>query len=87
MEEAETVETTEKESKGLKAKTASLCAKILGAVIIVAGHVLKWAGVFPDASSTEICACGFSVMGIFGTVDLNIMLDKFTGGNRCVGEN
>ena len=77
MEEAETTE--KEENSGLKAKTVSLCAKILGAVIIVAGHILKWTNVFPEASSTEICACGFSVMGIFGTVDLNIMLDKFTG--------
>lgn len=77
MEEAETTEKTG--HSGLKAKTVSLCAKILGTVIIVVGHTLKWTGVFPEANSTEICACGFSVMGIFGTVDLNIMIDKFTG--------
>lgn len=73
MEEAEV-----KENKGLKAKTASLWAKIIGGVIIIGGHILKWCNVLPNATSGEICACGFSVMGIFGTVDLNILIDKFT---------
>lgn len=71
-------ETTETEKKGLKAKTASLWAKIIGGIIIIGGHVLKWTNILPNASSGEICACGFSVMGIFGTVDLNILIDKFT---------
>lgn len=80
MEEMETMteEMTEPEKKGLKAKTVSLWAKITGAVIIIGGHVLKWTGILPEATSGEICACGFSVMGIFGTVDLNLMIDKFT---------
>lgn len=72
-------ETTEvKADNGLKAKDCSLWAKIIGAVIIVAGHILKWLNVLPNASSTEICACGLSVMAIFGTVDINILVDKFT---------
>lgn len=71
-------ETEVKENKGLKAKTASLWAKIIGGVIIIGGHILKWCNVLPNATSGEICACGFSVMGIFGTVDLNILIDKFT---------
>lgn len=66
------------ESKGLKAKTVSLWAKIVAIVIIVGGHILKWTGLLPEATSGEICACGFSVMGVFGTVDLNILIDKFT---------
>ena len=72
------IETVKEETKGLKAKTVSLWAKIIGGVIIVGGHVLKWLNVLPSATSGEICACGFSVMGIFGTVDLNILVDKFT---------
>lgn len=67
----------ETNKRELKAKTASLWAKIIGATIIVAGHALKWANILPNATSGEICACGFSVMGIFGTVDLNILIDKF----------
>lgn len=64
----------------IKAKDASLWAKILGGLIIVGGHILKWVGLMPNATSVEICACGFSVMGLFGTVDLNILMDKFTQG-------
>lgn len=71
-------ETTETSSKGIKAKTASLWAKIIGGTIIIGGHILKWLDIMPNATSGEICACGFSVMGIFGTVDLNILIDKFT---------
>lgn len=79
-EEIKTVkeETKGLKAKGLKAKTVSLWAKIIGGVIIVGGHILKWLNVLPNATSAEICACGFSVMGIFGTVDLNILADKFT---------
>lgn len=67
-----------KESKLSKAKTWSLIAKICGAVIIIIAFILKWLKVF-DASISEILACGFSVMGVFGTVDANIIIDKFMG--------
>ena len=78
MEETKEIENVTEETKGLKAKTVSLWAKIIGGVIIIAGHVLKWIKVLPDATSSEISACGFSVIGIFSTVDLNILADKFT---------
>ena len=78
MEETKEIENVTEETKGLKAKTVSLWAKIIGGVIIIAGHVLKWVKVLPDATSSEICACGFSIMAIFSTVDLNILIDKFT---------
>lgn len=74
----ENTEEINAENKGLKAKQASLWAKIAGATIIVSGHVLMWLGILPNATSGEICTCGFSVMAIFGTVDLNIIIDKFT---------
>lgn len=77
MAGTEETENAAEETKGLKAKTVSLWAKIIGGVIIVVGHVLKWVNVLPDATSSEICACGFSIMGIFSTVDLNILADKF----------
>lgn len=77
MEEVVTEEVVT-ETKGFKAKTVSLWAKIIGGSIIFFGHILKWCNVLPNATSGEICACGFSVMGIFGTVDLNILVDKFT---------
>lgn len=71
-------ETLEEKNKLFKAKTLSLISKIIGVVVILGGHVLKWLGKLPNAESSEIIACGFSVMAIFGTVDINIMLDKFT---------
>ena len=77
MAETEEIENVTEETKGLKAKTVSLWAKIIGGVIIVVGHVLKWVNVLPDATSSEICACGFSIMGVFSTVDLNILAAKF----------
>lgn len=87
MEEVEVgekldVKTEPKEHKELKAKTASLWAKIIGAIIIIGGFTLKWLNLLPNATQTEICICGFSVMGIFGTVDLNILIDKFTSKEK-----
>ena len=73
-----TTENTEEKKKGIKAKTVSLWAKIIALIIVVGGHALKWVGILPNATSGEICACGFTVMGIFGTVDINILMDKFT---------
>jgi hypothetical protein len=67
----------------IKAKDASLAAKIIGTVIIIGGALLKWTGVFPNCTITEICIVGFSVMGMFGTVDVNIMLEKIF--NKTVG--
>lgn len=64
----------------MKARDASLAAKILAGVILVAGHALMWTGVLVNATSPQICACSFSLLGIFGTVDINLMLEKFSGG-------
>lgn len=66
------------EKKGLSAKKASLIAKVVAGVIVVFGAVLKWTGVFQNCDINELCTVGFTVMGLFGTVDLNIALDKFT---------
>lgn len=63
----------------VKAKDVSLIAKITAGVIVVVGAVLKWLGIFSDCNINELCIVGFTVMGLFGTVDLNIALDKFTG--------
>jgi ribonuclease PH len=66
------------EKKELKAKTASLVAKITGAAVVLVGSVLKWVGVFQNCEINELCIVGFSVMGIFGTVDLNLLAEKFS---------
>lgn len=65
------------ERKELKAKTVSLVAKITGAAVVLVGAVLKWVGVFQNCEINELCLVGFSVMGIFGTVDLNLLAEKF----------
>ena len=62
----------------MKAKDCSLISKIVAAVVLIAGHILMWLGKLPEANSMQICACAFSVMGVFGTVDLNLVIDKFT---------
>lgn len=65
------------EKKELKAKTVSLFAKITGALVILIGSALKWSGIFDNCSINELCIVGFSIMGIFGTVDLNLLAEKF----------
>jgi hypothetical protein len=42
------------------------------------GAVLKWLGVFQNCGINELCVVGFTIMGIFGTVDLNLLAEKFT---------
>lgn len=66
------------DTKELKAKTVSLVAKIIAALVVLIGGVLKWLGVFENCSINELCVVGFSIMGIFGTVDLNLLAEKFT---------
>lgn len=66
------------DTKELKAKTVSLFAKIIGALVVLVGGVLKWTGIFENCSINELCVVGFSIMGIFGTVDLNILAEKFS---------
>ena len=63
----------------IKAKDASLIAKILAGVIMVCGAILKWTGVFKNCDISELSIVAFTVMGLFGTVDINLMIEKFTG--------
>ena len=45
--------------------------------------ILKWAGILPNASMGEICMLWATVYGLgAGTIDLNIMFDKFVGGRN-----
>lgn len=66
------------EKKELKAKTVSLVAKIIGGSVVLVGAILKWLGIFTACEINELCVVGFSIMGIFGTVDLNLLAEKFT---------
>ena len=84
-EESAVKENLTTEKKKLKAKMVSLVGKIVGGVVILGGHILKWIGKLPSATSGEICACGFAIMGVFGTIDINMMIDKFVKkeSNEC----
>lgn len=68
----------ETEKKELKAKTVSLVAKITGATVVLVGAILKWLGIFSSCEINELCVVGFTIMGIFGTVDLNLLAEKFS---------
>lgn len=79
MSEEKTSETQE-EKKGITAKTISKIFKFTAAGGVIVCAVLKWAGILPNASAGEICMIWAAVYGIgAGTIDLNIMFDKFTG--------
>lgn len=71
----------------LKAKSASLIVKIFAVVFIVVCAVLKWLGIFPDATITEICIVGGTLGAIFGDVSINTAIDKFTKKKEEVEEN
>ena len=61
----------------MKAKTVSLIAKITAGAILLTGATLKWTGVFTECDIEDLCKVSLTLMGLFGTVDLNIALDKF----------
>lgn len=73
-------ETTADDEKGLTAKKISKIFKFVSAFGIVLCAVLKWLGVMPSATIGEICMVWAVVYGLgAGTIDLNIMFDKFVG--------
>ena len=89
-EEKETVaeETAAEEKKGIKARDASLAGKISALVLLIGGTitlvVLRIAGIIKDNDTLEalsgvIVGAAFSILGVFGTVDFNLALDKLTG--------
>lgn len=68
---------------GLTAKTISKIFKFVSAAGIIVCAVLKWRGALPTATIAEICTMWAVVYGVgAGTIDLNIMCDKFAGGGK-----
>jgi uncharacterized membrane protein len=61
----------------MKAKDASLIAKITAGVILLAGAILKWLGIFENCEIRELCTVAATLAALFVTVDTNIALDKF----------
>ena len=77
-EEAEEEEKAE-ETK-LHAKTISKVFKFLAGGGIILCAVLRWLGFLPESTVGEICLVWAVVYGLgAGTIDLNILVDKFTG--------
>ena len=65
-----------KEETGIKAKTVSLIGKIIGGSILLIGLVLNAFGVW-NVDINDLIKVAFSEMAVFGTIDINIALDKF----------
>jgi hypothetical protein len=63
----------------IKAKAASLWAKIGSVALIVIGTVLVGLRVLPGITTWDVITAALAVAGIFGTVDINLMLEKITG--------
>lgn len=63
----------------IKAKDASLWSKIGAVVIILVGATLVGLEVLPGLVVGDVVMVGLTVAGVFGTVDLNLMLEKITG--------
>lgn len=71
------------DEKSLTAKKISKIFKFVSAFGIVLCAVLKWLGVMPSATIGEICMVWAVVYGLgAGTIDLNIMFDKFVGRSQ-----
>ena len=84
MDEVKAEETkAESEDKKLTAKAISKIFKLIAPLGMITCAILKWAGILPNASMGEICMLWATVYGLgAGTIDLNIMFDKFVGGNN-----
>ena len=68
---------------GMTAKKISKIFKFFAAFGIVLCAVFKWRGMMPTATVGEICMVWAVVYGLgAGTIDLNIMFDKFVGGGK-----
>lgn len=67
----------EPEKKELKAKKVSLIVKIVAIAFLVICSVLKWVGIFTNATIYEICMVAGTMSAIFGDISINTALDKF----------
>ena len=63
----------------MKARDASLWAKIGSVAMVVVGTVLVGLRVLPGLTTWDVISAALAVAGIFGTVDINLMLEKLTG--------
>lgn len=68
------------EEKDLKAKKVSLIVKIVSVIFLIICSVLKWVGVFTNATIYEICLVAGTMSAVFGDISINTALDKFKKG-------
>lgn len=73
---SEAIAEEKQEEKGIKAKTISLIGKIVGGSIILIGFILKALQIW-EVEVNDLIKIGFAEMAVFGTIDINIALDKF----------
>ena len=67
----------------MEAKVISKVFKFIAATGIILCAVLKWLDIMPNATAGEIVMIWSAVYGVgAGTIDLNIMFDKFTGNKN-----
>jgi len=60
----------------LKAKNVSLWSKILSASLIIVGTIAVGVGWLGKISVLDVVWASLAVAGIFGTIDINLMLEK-----------
>ena len=63
----------------LKAKTVSLWSKIGSVALIIIGTALVGLRVLPGITTLDVISAALAVAGVFGTIDINLMLEKITG--------
>ena len=73
----------------MEAKVISKVFKFIAAAGIIVCAVLMWLKIMPGATAGEIILIWAGVYGVgAGTIDLNIIFDKFIGGKgECKKEN
>ena len=62
-----------------KAKDGSLLAKYVAALMIVIGTALIGLKVLSGLSVYDLIIAALGVVAVFGTIDINLMLEKLTG--------
>lgn len=69
----------------MTAKILSKIFKVVTVIGIISCAILKWVDVLPNASVADICILWAVVYGLgAGTIDLNILVDKFTNKSNQV---
>lgn len=74
-------EEKKEELKG-KARTVSLIVKVVDVSFVAVCAILKWVGVFQNATIPEICMIGGVIGAVFGDISVNTAIDKFTKRNE-----